>query len=497
MAKAQTTYTAKDFFLEDVPRTLFPLTTNRVLVEHGADKLLSFAENLLAGAGSFLSQQRVYANKDAMHLRRTVKLDAVAEYYLYHIIFKNRTKFRKPHNPKRAHYGYRFEQGRPVSPSKSYAEFKGEIWLGTFNFEEFIGFDIASYFNGVYHHDLQAWFGSIGASESDVESFGKYLRQINAGRSLDCLPQGIYPAKMIGNDFLRFIEESALIRSAAAARFMDDIYLFDNDEEVLKSDFAHAQRLLGLKGLSVNAAKTEYGGTPKTDETDDQISELKKRLLKRRRSIIVSHYDEIELDDDDEDSSAEPLDGEEIEYIVSMLKDASLSEEDAELILVVARNNAEILAEYLPLFARGFPHLAKNFYSLCADIPDKAAVARVVLDVASEGEQIGEYQLFWFGMMLETYLMDTALAPDIIHALFKHPSATDISRAKVLEIADARYGLPELREPFLREGRSDWLAWSSAVGCRHMKRSPRNYALDYFGTFSPYNALVAEIVRGI
>ena len=42
-------------------------------------------------------------------------------------------------------------------------------------------------------------------------------------------------------------------------------------------------------------------------------------------------------------------------------------------------------------------------------------------------------------------------------SLYKHADATDITRAKILEIADHRYGLPEMRETYLREGRSDWL----------------------------------------
>jgi hypothetical protein len=63
---------------------------------------------------------------------------------------------------------------------------------------------------------------------------------------------------MVGNDFLRFIDNSFHLRSAKLARFMDDIYLFSDDEEHLKSDFLTIQRLLGDKGLSVNPKKTKW-----------------------------------------------------------------------------------------------------------------------------------------------------------------------------------------------------------------------------------------------
>jgi Reverse transcriptase (RNA-dependent DNA polymerase) len=494
MSTRRSPYSAKDFFLEDLPRTLFPLNTNKVLVEKGATEIIAFAEKLIDGGGSFLPQRRVHANKDALHLRRTVKLDAVAEFYLYHFVYKHRNRFRKPHRKSRQHFGYRFENGRPIAPTKSYADFKAAIRECTFRTEEFISFDVSAYFNGIYHHDLHAWFAALCPEEpQDVIAVGKFFRETNAGRSLDCLPHGLYPAKMIGNDFLRFIEDSAALRANHIVRFMDDIYLFGDNLDRLKADFAESQRLLGLKGLSVNASKTRAGGLTQTDEAEDQLSELKKRLLKRRRHLIMSHYDEEELDEEEEGSAA--LDEDEIAFIISLLNEGHLSEEDAELILIVMRDHVELIEEYLGLFAKGFPHLAKNFYGLCNEASDKEAIAEIVLDVAKQGDHIGEYQLFWFGMMLEAYLLDTRRAPDIINALYRHESATDISRAKLLEITDLRYGLPEMREVFLREGRSDWLAWASGAGSLALNRQARNYLLDYFKNGSDMNRLIAEILQ--
>lgn len=489
-------YTAREFFLEDLPRTLFPLSTNKFLVEFGAVELLQCAEQIVGGSGSFLPQRRVHANKDARHLRRTLKLDPLAEFYFYHLVFKNRNKFRKPHRSDRKHFGYCFEDGRPIPPSRSYAEFKEAVWFGTFEYEEYTSFDVSAYFNSLYHHDLHAWFTALEPDDpQDCVAFGKLLREINAGRSLDCLPQGLYPAKMIGNDFLRIIENSAVIRADRIIRFMDDVYLFGNSVSRLQADFAEIQRLLGLKGLTVNASKTRIGGLTHADEANEHLDEVKKRLLQRRRRLIVSRYDE----DSDENVSAgeEDLNEEEIAFIVELLNKGNLAEEDAELILIVMRDHVDRIEAHLSLFAKGFPHLAKNFYGLCADAGDKEAVAEIVLAVANEGDHIGEYQLFWFGMMLESYLMDTRQAPNIIDALYRHESATDVSRAKILEIPDIRFGLPEMREVFLREGRSDWLAWASAAGSRSMDRQARNYLLDYFKNGSEMNRLIADILQKV
>jgi hypothetical protein len=506
--KPEAEYSAKQFFLEDYGRTLFPLTTNKVLVEHGEDRIRAYIDKLLKNNHAFLPQRRVYAAKDALHLRRTVKLDPVAEFFIYDLIYRNRSIFRNPHSKSRMHFGYRFEGGRPVPGSRSYKEFKLAIWDQNIWALNFLGFDVASYFNHVYHHDLVEWFAARGAEDGDVEAFGKFLREANAGRTLDCLPQGLYPTKMIGNDFLRFVEESHSVKAENILRFMDDFYLFADDEDALKADFAEIQRLLGQKGLSVNAGKTTTV-QPHTERADEGVSELKKKLLERRRGLVEANSyddDDEELDDDADDESGDAgneadllldLTDEELEYITSILQGGSLEEDDAELILTVMRRHTENVTDHLPTITKQFPHLAKNVYRFCVDIADKELVGSIILGIATDGSPVQEYQLFWFGMMLEEYLLDTTNAPALIGALFNHPNSTDISKAKILEIPDQRFGLPELRANYLATGQSDWLSWASAVGSRTMKSAARNYKLNYFKNSSDMNRLIGEIIGAL
>lgn len=492
-------YSALNFYLDDFNKTLFPLSTNKTLVEKGHSKIDKYIKDVLSGTErSFLPQVTVHAAKDKYHLRRTVKLDFVAEYFLYDLIFRNRTRFRKPHTVDKLHYGYRFENGEPQPPSKSYNEFKTAIWFnGLLSKNRYLTFDIASYFNNLYHHDLHAWFSALEPEKpDDTEHFGRFLREINAGRSLDCLPQGLYPAKMIGNDFLRFIEENCLIKSKSVHRFMDDICLVDEDESNLISDFVMIQQLLGRKGLSINSAKTRSGDAEEFDESEGDIEELKKSLLQRRREFVISHYDpEDEEEDHESDPEVLPLSEDEIQFAIDLLNKDKIKEEDAELVLIVMRDHVNRISKYLHIFAKEFPHLAKNFYLLCAEADDKDHVASVILDVLKSGDFVGEYQLFWFGVMLEKYLINTSRADDLIAALYTHKNSTDITRAKILEIQDNRFGLAEFREGFLREGRSDWQSWSAAVGSLALKKQARNYLLGYFKNGSPMNALIADILQ--
>jgi hypothetical protein len=339
---------------------------------------------------------------------------------------------------------------------------------------------------------LVSWFDERGASGDDAALLGKFLREINSGRSVDCLPQGIYPSKMIGNDFLKFIDNSNRLKSSRLVRFMDDIALFSDSREDLLADFYMIQDLLGQKGLSVNPAKTINIEKTSVD-VEEKVSAVRKGLLKKRRRLIVRGYDaEIE-----ETEIIRALTPKEISLLKEMLAQPHLEEEDAELVLaLMGAHSSDVLARFGDLL-KEFPNLAKNVYVFSRNISDSESLAKLVLDYLKGTSIVPEYQLFWLGMMLEDYLLNTSSAGELLIQLYTHSWATPITKAKILEIPEMRFGLPELREEQLKEGKSDWLAWSAAVGSRAKKKASRNYVLNYFKNASSVNGVIAEIVSSL
>jgi hypothetical protein len=356
-----------------------------------------------------------------------------------------------------------------------------------------VGFDVASYFNSIYHHDVVSWFAELGASNEDSSGLGQLLREINSGRSVDCLPQGIYPTKMIGNDFIRFIDNNHGLRCDRLIRFMDDLYLFSNDKNHIVQDFQVIQKLLGDKGLSINPQKTRWDAA--THATiDRKIDDVRKKLLDRRRVLITTGYDATGDDIVKEFLGKQPLSKIELEYIDNILKMPEIEEEDAELILTIMRSHTRKVEKRLPDLIKQYPHLIKNVHGFCAHVPDKEQIGELILETIRNSSVITEFQLFWFAVMLEDYLMETSRVSSIISDLFSHRSSTPITKAKILEIPDVRFGLPELGDGFLKSGQSDWLAWASAVGSRSLNAATRNYRLTYFGKSSHLNQLIATIM---
>lgn len=488
--------TVQRFFASDYPRTLFPLSTNEIVVKHAAQELDAHIHQRVLNdsekSHAFLAQQRVYASKPNYQLRRTVKLDPVAEYFLYDLTYRNRSIFRKNKSTTRRSFGYRFSDGEPVTGADAYAEFKKAIAAGRAEFKRVLSFDIAAYFNSLYHHDLVHWFRDAEASTVDVDALSQFLSQTNSGRSVDCLPQGVYPCKMIGNSFLWFVDSSVRLKSALIIRFMDDFYLFDDDADTVIADFLQVQKLLGEKGLTINPGKTRGPGASE-DSAGVKIDKLKAELLQLRRAIITASGEE-DVDDDDPPS----LSKKQRKYLISLLKEDTISEEDAELVLRLMQPYADEVLDHLDGLVEAFPNLAKEIHRFCAGLDNKgkARVAEIVLDYV-ESKHPTEFVLFWLAKIVEDYLLKTKRAGDLLLALYQCEGATKISKAKILEIPENRFGMIELRNEQLKTGQSDWLSWSSAVGSRAQKPASRNYVLKYFCTGSEMNHIVGSCILAL
>lgn len=495
MVGASSVLTVEQYLLADYPRTLFPLSTTSLLVERSADLLKQYVSKLVGPNKSlpgFPAQQRCYAAKKGHSLRRTVKLDPASEFFIYDLVLRNRRSFRADHRPTvRRSFGYRFKQGRPESITESYGEFKSAVAKSRERESLTLKADVAAYFNSIYHHDLVNTARDIRWPEPDVEALGQFLREIAAGRSVDCLPQGIHPCKVLGSEFLRFVDNSFRLRSRLGLRFLDDLHFFDDDERVLTADWVKLQELLGERGLSLNDSKTSLGAIDEID-VPQAVDEMKAGLLQLRRTTIsVSDDESIEEDDDEKPG----LDEAQVEYLLDLVKSPDIDESDAELVLVLLRDHSDEVLPKLPELLSKYPGLSKNLHHYARLVEDQTGLVDIIREFLDDSPNATEYQLFWLAKVAEDFLSKSRHFGHILNTALDHPNASLLSRAKVLEIPTKRFGLPELREEVLRSGRSDWEAWAAAAGTRAQVAGQRNHLLGYFAKGSPLNELIAACVR--
>jgi hypothetical protein len=421
-------------------------------------------------------------------------------------------------------FGFLFKSGKPISSKSAYESYWTSVFEAKKKFKFGVRFDVSSYFNSLYHHDLVSRFREIGAPEDDVSLYGRFLREINSGRSLDCLPHGLHPCKVLGADFLKFVDNSMRLKSPHMLRFLDDFNLFSDSEQDIHADFNTIQELLSEKGLFLNEKKTAYAddfGRSMTEEIDD----IKAQLLRARREVVdpsgidVSDLfyeeddDEEEEEDDEENGEVarsfesedddEELDGtetlteEQTEYLLELLNNPEIDESDAELGLVLLKDHGEDVLRRMGDFLVKFPGLSRTIYQFSSIVEDKSELCSLVLRFLRGSHFVTEYQIFWITKMLEDHLSGQSCYGTALALLNSHPSSTPITRAKLLEIPELRFGMPDLREEAIRSGQCEWPAWAAAVGCRHEDAAKRNHLLGYFQNGGPMNELIGSCAKAL
>ncbi|TOB58723.1 hypothetical protein CGK02_22830, partial [Vibrio parahaemolyticus] len=192
-----------------------------------------------------------------------------------------------------------------------------------------------------------------------------------------------------------------------------------------------------------------------------------------------------------------PLLPDEVSTLISLLDRIDISDREASLVLETIKLYTDELHVYLPIFLHQHPNLIKKVYAFCDHCEDKSALTQEFIELVRQNNYLNEYQLFWIAKIAEAYLLQTENAGELLSLLYGHQDSTEISKAKILEIPEHRFGLPELRETHLKNGSSGWLAWASAVGSRKDPKQAKNYLMDYFSKVSPINKLIGECVKSL
>lgn len=480
-----------EFYNSDYEGTLFPMETCKIIIENAYDELTEYLAKIAEHNSTecFLPQQVVYASKAKQHLRRTKKLDPVAEFYMYHMAYKHRKIFNRSQINGRHSYGYKFKDGKSVPINESFIEFNEKLDEVKNKYKYHIQFDVSSYFNSIYHHDLVNWFASCDVPSSEVDLFGQFMREINAGFSIDFLPHGIYPSKMLGSHYLSYIDYSMLIQSEELLRFMDDFIIASDSKETVTRDFQIIQKLLGQKSLNINSHKTQLY-VDQSSMIDNAVNEVVSSIF---GTITVFHGSDVGFEVFDD--VMRELTREEVVSLIDLLDQPNISDREASLVLETIRSNTNELHKYLPVFLHQHPNLIKKVYAYCEFCSDKNELATEFVSLLSEDNYLNEYQLFWLAKIVEKYLLKSSHASKLFNLLYEHKDATVISKAKILEIPERRFGLPELRETHLKNGTSGWLAWSSAVGMRNDTKQSKNYLMEYFSKVSPINKLIGDCIK--
>jgi Reverse transcriptase (RNA-dependent DNA polymerase) len=480
-----------EFLKTDFNRSLFPLASPIVFVANGEAQLRSFVYDAIfvtsgSPSASFFPTPVAFALKDKLHLRKLLVLDPIATFYLYDFILRNSSTFQKCRVSSRSRYGYAFQGTDALPPAPQYHDFRRRKYQLKEHYSYFAKTDIANCFNSLYHHRVNQWVETNISVQESVQ-FGRFLREINVGESVNCFPQGIHPAKTLGNFYLSFIESSSELTSPALARFLDDTYFFSNSQSQLERDVIVLQQMLGAHSLCLNSSKTAFG-SKQSDFEEHQLDGIKKRLLEKRERTVSG-------DDDYPDEEVE-LDASEVDYLKNLIQDPAVAEEDVELGLSLLREEETSFLELAKLVFGSYPHLVKSLYRYLRSVGSDADL-RTILSTRLQEQFLTEFELFWIARMVIDKLEMSKEAATLLTVILGHPCATSLVKAAVVEVEENSFGLEDIKTKLLRDSPGNIIGMSALAGIRRLPRSKRNYLCGYVAKTSPYLGVLSEIIRSM
>ena len=122
----------REFFELDFMSGLFPLKTNKLMMENAGAELADYVQRALSDLPGdapykLLGQERAHAAKPNHHLRRTIVLDPVCTFFIYDLVYRNRRAFDSRRKSDRVSFGYRFIEGSPIAVHKAFGDYTKAI----------------------------------------------------------------------------------------------------------------------------------------------------------------------------------------------------------------------------------------------------------------------------------------------------------------------------------------------------------------------------------
>lgn len=490
-------FNAKSFIASDNSRGLFPLSSTTLYASHGSQELESYILDAILDennrTAAFLTAPVCYALKDSVHTRKVLGLDPIATYFLYFFVNQHaKTHFQTTATSDRQMFGYAFRNRRPVSSAtEQYHEFRRRSYELKARFRYFARVDIANCFNSFYHHDIDRYI-SDNISENAAKQFGQFLREINSGTSVNCFPQGTYPAKAIGNRFLSFIEENARLKCPAIIRFLDDVFLFSSNESMLRDDIYILQEILGNHNLYLNPGKTVFG-TFIEHAKAKRIDGIKARLLEKREAR-KSYDGPSEEDDEADDESA--LEPEERDYLEHLVDQPNVPEEDLELALSLV-DDEDTVMKALGQVCTNNRHLMNHIYHLFGRVEIENDSSWELIRKRIFSKDAHEHELFWLAKIVSDYYDFNSVAAEALIQIYTHKNASDFVRAAVLENPNNGLGLLEIKEDHLRKSPGDIAGAAALMGIRNLAKGRRNQIGKYAARSGQHVKILADIVSKI
>lgn len=398
------------------------------------------------------------------------------------------------------------------NPAESYNKFKDYKNENAARYEYCIRMDIASYFESINQHFLINLVNSLDFDITILRLLEDSLSSWSYKNSYS-IPQGLCSSDALGNFNLTDLDYFLNINDYNFCRFVDDIYIFHQEKEVLYKLLIELCNTLRKKGLFLNEKKTQIKNSLSiiTEETEfdrmfDEINTMLNLAFKEETNFMEARYGfqiDFNVDESKTNKFAE-VDGFELELIerlYSKRSQAKWQRDDIVKFCIQLFTEADSLFPLSDIKEEiiNNPHLAKNYAVYLGTIrKDDYQVSKLIEELLLSRKLIYDYQIHW---MLSALLLrkNVGRLTTIIDFAVKMLRNRQIHEAihSICAILISKFGsgnqLRTLRDEYEHEP-SQYVKAAILYGTIYRSKDERDACRSAWGGHSELNSLVSKSI---
>ncbi len=385
----------------------------------------------------------------------------------------------------------------------SYNRFKDFIQKNAEVYDFCLQMDIASYFESVNQHFLMNLIKRLGIERSIVKLLEDSLSSWSQKNSYGII-QGLLSSDLLGNFNLTNLDYFFKLKEFNYCRYVDDIYVFHDNELELKKLLIEICNKLRKQGLFLNENKTQLKESKyilfqetEFDRMFYEINEMLSEVFKDDLGFFGSKYG-FQTEWDDEPEEVIEVEGFRLDLIEQLYK---------------KRNEAKwqrdkIIKFCFPLFSKAqslypldtikdeifnHPHLAKYYCNYLATIErDNGKITKLIEELIFSKNLIYEYQSLWlFSSLLYRHEVSTEVIDLAVRTVRDKQKHETISA--ICSILTSKFGsgiqFRALRDEYENET-SNYVKSAILYGTRYFSKDERRACHSAWSGHSELNTLI-------
>lgn len=387
----------------------------------------------------------------------------------------------------------------------SHDNFRNYFYNGVGNYKYCLKTDVASYFESINQHFLINLLHSLKIEPSIIKLLEKSLSSWSQMNSYSII-QGHFGSDILGNFYLTSLDYFFKINDYDYCRYVDDIYIFENDKTKLYTLLTEICNKLRKQGLFLNECKTKITNSEEIliQETEfDRMSSGINQMLDEVLEVYSDFFDigygfQVEWDDkleNEEETQNEDFRLDLIEELYSVRDEAQWQRDD-------------IIKYCIPLFGLAqsdypldsikneiinYPYLIKIYSIYLATIDrTNSDITRIIEELLLSKCLIYDYQYHWlFSSLLYRNEVDSEVIDFALKQLRdkqKHETIRSICSILISKFGNGAQ-LRALRDEYENEP-SDFVKSAILYGTRYFSKNEQNACHRAWGEHSELNNLI-------